>query len=218
MDDAHHWRSLKQETHSLIHLLLSALEARHRGHRRHPVPLVPMLLNGGCGYEELRPVPPLRRSTVGFDRLIDLIDDSVRWEGEDHYPPYDIVRTGEDAYRITLAVAGFKPEEIGITAQRNLMTVTRPQGRPRVPVPGHLRTAVPAMLQPRGLRGGQGRVVRQWAVADRPGARGAGGDEATTDRDRIRGTQADFGVASSVNVRAPLRTPAGVLPAGRARP
>jgi molecular chaperone IbpA len=67
---------------------------------------------------------PLWRSTVGFDRLIDLIDDSVRWEGEDNYPPYDIVRTGEDTYSITLAVAGFRPEEIAITAQQNMLTVT----------------------------------------------------------------------------------------------
>jgi molecular chaperone IbpA len=66
---------------------------------------------------------PLWRSTIGFDRLLNLIDDSVRWSGEDHYPPYDIVRTGEDRYRISLALAGFVPEEITITAEQNVLTV-----------------------------------------------------------------------------------------------
>lgn len=66
---------------------------------------------------------PLWRSTVGFDRLLNLIDDSMRWTGEDNYPPYDIERTGEDDYRISLAVAGFTPEEITITAEQNMLTV-----------------------------------------------------------------------------------------------
>ena len=50
---------------------------------------------------------PLWRSSVGFDRLFDLINDTQRLEGQDNYPPYDIVRTGENAYRISLALAGF---------------------------------------------------------------------------------------------------------------
>ena len=66
---------------------------------------------------------PLWRSTVGFDRLFNLIDDSMRWTGADNYPPYDIERTGEDNYRISLAVAGFSPEEITITAEQNMLTV-----------------------------------------------------------------------------------------------
>ena len=66
---------------------------------------------------------PLWRSTVGFDRLFNLIDDSMRWTGADNYPPYDIERTGEDNYRISLAVAGFTPEEIAITAEQNMLTV-----------------------------------------------------------------------------------------------
>ena len=59
---------------------------------------------------------PLWRSTVGFDRLFDLLDDSLRWTGEDNYPPYNIERTGEDNYQVALALAGFKPGEIAITA------------------------------------------------------------------------------------------------------
>jgi molecular chaperone IbpA len=67
---------------------------------------------------------PLWRSSVGFDRLFDLINDTQRLEGQDNYPPYDIVRTDENAYRISLALAGFSPDEINITAQQNRLTVT----------------------------------------------------------------------------------------------
>jgi molecular chaperone IbpA len=63
---------------------------------------------------------PLWRSTVGFDRLL---DDSLRFAGEDNYPPYNIERTGEDVYRISLALAGFMAEEITITAEQNVLTV-----------------------------------------------------------------------------------------------
>jgi molecular chaperone IbpA len=66
----------------------------------------------------------LWRSTVGFDRLVDLIDESARWAGEDnHYPPYNIERIGEDHYQISLALAGFTPEEVSITAEQNVLTV-----------------------------------------------------------------------------------------------
>jgi len=66
----------------------------------------------------------LWRSTVGFDRLFDLIDESARWTGEEnHYPPYNIERTGEDHYQIALALAGFTPEEVSITAEQNVLTV-----------------------------------------------------------------------------------------------
>jgi len=66
---------------------------------------------------------PLWRSTVGFDRLFDLIDDSLRLTGENNYPPYNIERTGEENYRISLALAGFMPEEVTVTAEQNLLTV-----------------------------------------------------------------------------------------------
>src|ERR1700751_4083194 len=52
------------------------------------------------------------RPSIGFDRLFDLMDKSLRLEPEDHYPPCNIVRTGEDKYRISLAVAGFSPEQL----------------------------------------------------------------------------------------------------------
>ena len=67
---------------------------------------------------------PLWRSSIGFDRLFDLINDTQRLDGQDNYPPYDIVRTGEDTYRISLALAGFAPDEIAITAQQNKLTIS----------------------------------------------------------------------------------------------
>jgi molecular chaperone IbpA len=66
---------------------------------------------------------PLWRSTVGFDRLFDLINNDIP-NVQDTYPPYDIVRTGEESYRITLALAGFTTEQITVTAQQNRLTVT----------------------------------------------------------------------------------------------
>lgn len=65
---------------------------------------------------------PYRRSTVGFDRLFNLLEAGAR--DDDGYPPFDIVKDGEDSYRITLAVAGFRPEDIEIVAQQNLLNVT----------------------------------------------------------------------------------------------
>jgi molecular chaperone IbpA len=66
---------------------------------------------------------PYRRTTVGFDRLFDLLERQARLNGGDNYPPFNIERQGDDAYRITLAVAGFKPADIDITAQQNLLVV-----------------------------------------------------------------------------------------------
>ena len=66
---------------------------------------------------------PFWRSTVGFDRLFDLMNESARWSAEDSYPPYNIERAGEDHYRISLALAGFSPDEIAITAEQNVLTI-----------------------------------------------------------------------------------------------
>lgn len=67
---------------------------------------------------------PYRRSTVGFDRLFDLLENQARAvNGGENYPPFNIERRGDDAYRITLAVAGFSANDLDITAQQNLLTV-----------------------------------------------------------------------------------------------
>lgn len=76
---------------------------------------------------------PYRRTMVGFDRLFDLLENHSRLNSGDNYPPFNIERRGEDAYRITLAVAGFKPADIEITAQQNLLVV---QGRKGDETPG----------------------------------------------------------------------------------
>ena len=67
---------------------------------------------------------PLYRSVVGFDRLADLLDAAASTESASGYPPYNIERTGENAYRVEIAVAGIRPEELTIEVKENLLTVT----------------------------------------------------------------------------------------------
>jgi molecular chaperone IbpA len=68
---------------------------------------------------------PLFRSTIGFDRLTRLVDAATRVDNTAlAYPPYNIEKTGEDAYRLTMAVAGFAPDELDITVQENTLLVT----------------------------------------------------------------------------------------------
>ena len=67
---------------------------------------------------------PFRRSTVGFDRLFDMLENSSAGQAQENYPPFDLIKLGDNDYRIELAVAGFKPDEIDITAQQNVLLVT----------------------------------------------------------------------------------------------
>lgn len=66
---------------------------------------------------------PLFRSTIGFDRVFDLLENASRSQSLDSWPPYDIVRTSEDSYRITMAVAGFSEQDIAITHEPNMLVV-----------------------------------------------------------------------------------------------
>lgn len=66
---------------------------------------------------------PFRRSTIGFDRLFDMLEASARQNASENYPPFNLERVADDRYRITLAVAGFKADEIDVTAQQNLLLV-----------------------------------------------------------------------------------------------
>jgi molecular chaperone IbpA len=68
---------------------------------------------------------PFYRSTVGFDRLFSMLDQVPGFEGNGNspYPPYNIERTGENAYRVTIAVAGFSEPELSIEAKENTLTV-----------------------------------------------------------------------------------------------
>lgn len=67
---------------------------------------------------------PYRRTTVGFDKLFDFLENATRSDQADNYPPFDIEKISDDSYRITLAVAGFRQNEIDITARQNMLVVT----------------------------------------------------------------------------------------------
>ncbi|WP_414474370.1 Hsp20 family protein [Microvirga sp. M2] len=71
---------------------------------------------------------PLYRSTVGFDRLFDMLDQTTRVEPMTNWPPYNIEKVGDDQYRITMAVAGFSPDEIELTQHGSALRVTGHKG------------------------------------------------------------------------------------------
>ena len=67
---------------------------------------------------------PFWRTSVGFDRLFDLMDASLKFTPQDNFPPCNIVRTGEDQYRISVALAGYKPDQIDVTVHQNQLIIT----------------------------------------------------------------------------------------------
>ena len=67
---------------------------------------------------------PYRRSTIGFDRLFDLLESSTLGQGSENYPPFDLIRIDDNRYRINLAVACFVRDEIDITDQQNQLIVS----------------------------------------------------------------------------------------------
>ena len=88
---------------------------------------------------------PLYRSAVGFDHLASLIEQASKADGSSGYPPYNIETTAENAYRIEVAVAGFKPEELNVEVKANLLTVqgrktANDAGKTYRPLRGHLPT------------------------------------------------------------------------------
>ncbi len=72
---------------------------------------------------------PFWRSSVGFDRMLQLLDDNFSFDEADH-PPYDIIRTGDNSFRICLAVPGVKPDRLEIVAQQNVLIVSCRGGEP----------------------------------------------------------------------------------------
>lgn len=76
---------------------------------------------------------PLYRQTVGFDRLFSLLDQAGGFEAAPAYPPYNIERTGENSYRVTLAVAGFAREDLSVESRENTLSIkgSREQGAPQ---------------------------------------------------------------------------------------
>ena len=67
---------------------------------------------------------PLHRSSIGFDRIFDMLENAARAQAVDNWPPYDTLKLSEDRYRITMAVAGFNRDELDISVQPNLLVVT----------------------------------------------------------------------------------------------
>ncbi len=67
---------------------------------------------------------PLFRTAIGFDRLARLVDTAASGQDAQSYPPYNIEKTGEDSYRLTMAVAGFRPEDLDVTAKDNTLLVS----------------------------------------------------------------------------------------------
>jgi molecular chaperone IbpA len=66
---------------------------------------------------------PLYRSSIGFDRVFNLLNNAQRLQAIETWPPYDIVKTSEDDYRIQMAVAGFAEADLEITQERNVLVV-----------------------------------------------------------------------------------------------
>lgn len=67
---------------------------------------------------------PLHRSSIGFDRVFELLESAVRTPQPDNWPPFDSVKVSDDQYRITMAVAGFKHDDLQISLQDNMLTVS----------------------------------------------------------------------------------------------
>jgi HSP20 family molecular chaperone IbpA len=130
---------------------------------------------------------PLWRSTIGFDRLFDLVDAAQQAGSEDNCPPCNVERLAEDRYQISLAVAGFSADEIAITAEQSVLTVegqkSEKQKREFL-YQGISSRALQTAVQSGGLCPGQGSHVRQRLAADRTGAGDPGGHEAAPDFDR----------------------------------
>lgn len=81
---------------------------------------------------------PLYRNTVGFDRLFSMLDSAGNVEAAPTYPPYNIERTGENAYRVTVAVAGFTPEELSIEVKENTLSLRGEKAAPQAAETGQL--------------------------------------------------------------------------------
>ena len=151
---------------------------------------------------------PYRRSTVGFDRLFDMLENNSVGQGQENYPPFDLIKEGENEYRIQLAVAGFKPDEIDITAQQNVLIVSGRKsdeiGRegPRLHLPRDREPVVRAPLRACGSHPGARRGPEGWPAVDRAGARDPGGDEAAEDQHRRSQREERSGSAATSRIEA----------------
>ncbi len=71
---------------------------------------------------------PFRRSAVGFDRLFDMLESSAAGANGENYPPFDLIKVDDNRYRIEIAVAGFRPDEIEITSHQNVLIIRGQKG------------------------------------------------------------------------------------------
>ena len=134
---------------------------------------------------------PLFRNAIGFDRLVRLVDTAAQSASVSAYPPYNIEKTGDDSYVLTMAVAGFGPDDIELTVQDNTLVVTgrvggAEHGKREVLYRGIRRKGIRAPVRAGRPHPGRAGGPRERAAADRREARGAGGAEAAPDRDRRR--------------------------------
>ena len=134
---------------------------------------------------------PLYRSTIGFDRLFGMLDQAAGLEAAPGYPPYDIERTGEDAYRISIAVAGFAEKDLFVETRDNTLTVrgsraARGGGRGPTNRSALSRHCLPLFRAPvpacRSCPGDQ-RQPRKRAASRRSAARTARGAQTASDPD-----------------------------------
>ena len=137
---------------------------------------------------------PLFRQTVGFDRLINNLAQSGGLEPAPNYPPYNIERTGEHAYRVTLAVAGFAREDLSIETRENALTIRGAQ-QPAQEEPGRefLHQGIAARAFERRFQLADhvvvtGAALENGLLACRPRARDSGGAEAASHRHRHAGS------------------------------
>ena len=135
---------------------------------------------------------PYYRSTVGFDRLFSMLDQVGGVEASaPSYPPYNIARTGENDYRISVAVAGFTDADLAIEAKENTLTLRGEKQTNDEEKSGDVlyqgiaaRNFATKQVPTRRPCAGQGCEPRERPPAHRPGARDPGGNEAPGDPDR----------------------------------
>jgi hypothetical protein len=144
---------------------------------------------------------PLFRSAIGFDRLFDLAEAAQR-VGEESYPPYNIERLDENNFQISVALAGFRPDEVELTVEQNVLRGPEErQGRQDFPASRHLGARLQAPVHARRPCRGQGCPVRERAADHRPAAGNPRSDEAAPDRNQRRDPEQ----------RHPDRVPGGLI-------
>ena len=135
---------------------------------------------------------PFYRSTVGFDRFFNLLDQATA-DGSPGYPPYNIERTGENAYRISVAVSGFSQGELSIVAKENTLTIkgektANENGKDNAEVlyRGIAARAFERVIPACRFRAGEERLARERPAPRRSRPRDPRGQEAPQHSDQLR--------------------------------